>query len=133
MSAINRNQTGAGAGWLSHSEDSLCAFSRVRESSVWVQCLGPVSGSGCGEDFLFSGQVRPSAAAADRRTGPVLAPLRAAGPAAAHNKRHCCVHRWEARAGCVDASLPVDVSAAASVCSFTLRRSSRESPRLRKS
>jgi len=30
--------------------------------------------------------VRPSAAAAGRRAGPVLAPLRAAGPAAAHNK-----------------------------------------------
>jgi hypothetical protein len=38
------------------------------------------------EDFLFSRQVRPSAAAADRRSGPVLAPLRAAGPTAAHNK-----------------------------------------------
>jgi len=30
--------------------------------------------------------VRPSAAAAGRRAGPVLAPLRAASPAAAHNK-----------------------------------------------
>jgi hypothetical protein len=38
------------------------------------------------EDFLFSGQVRPSAAAAGRRAGPVLAPLRAADPAAAHSK-----------------------------------------------
>jgi hypothetical protein len=33
------------------------------------------------------GQVRPSAAAADRRAGPVLAALRAAGPAAAHNRK----------------------------------------------
>ena len=40
-----------------------------------------------GEDFLFTGQVRPSAAAADCRAGPVLAPLPAAGPAAAHTKR----------------------------------------------
>ena len=47
-----------------------------------VSCLVPV-----GEDFLFSGQVRPSAAAAGRRAGPVLAPLRAASPAAAHTKR----------------------------------------------
>ena len=39
------------------------------------------------EDFLFTGQVRPSAAAATRRAGPVLAPLRAADPAAAHTKR----------------------------------------------
>jgi hypothetical protein len=39
-----------------------------------------------GEDFPFSGQARPSAAAADRRAGPVLASLRAAGPAAAHKK-----------------------------------------------
>jgi hypothetical protein len=38
------------------------------------------------EKFPYSGQVRPSAAAAGRRAGPVLAPLRAAGPAAAHNK-----------------------------------------------
>ena len=38
------------------------------------------------EEFPFSGQVRPSAAAAGRRAGPVLAPLRAAGPAAAHSK-----------------------------------------------
>jgi hypothetical protein len=38
------------------------------------------------ENFLFSGQVRPSAAAATRRAGPVLAALRAAGPAAAHDK-----------------------------------------------
>jgi hypothetical protein len=45
--------------------------------------LGPCPG---GEDFLFLGQVRPSAAAAGRRAGPVLAPLRAAGPAAAHDK-----------------------------------------------
>ena len=46
--------------------------------------LGPKdSPSGRGrEDFLFSGQVRPSAAALPRRTGPVLAPLRAAGPPA---------------------------------------------------
>jgi hypothetical protein len=55
------------------------------------RCLVPVwfqmSGSRCGEDFPFSGQVRPSAAAAGRRAGPVLAPLRAAGPAAAHTKR----------------------------------------------
>ncbi|MBV9764547.1 MAG: hypothetical protein JOZ48_06850 [Acidobacteriaceae bacterium] len=39
-----------------------------------------------GDEFPSSGQVRPSAAAAGRRTGPVLAPLRAAGPAAAHTK-----------------------------------------------
>jgi hypothetical protein len=39
-----------------------------------------------GEEFPFSGQVRPSAAAAGRRAGPVLAPLRAAGPAAAQDK-----------------------------------------------
>jgi hypothetical protein len=51
---------------------------------VWFRLLCPASGSG--EDFLFSGQVRPSAAAADRRAGPVLASLRAAGPAAAHTK-----------------------------------------------
>jgi hypothetical protein len=36
------------------------------------------------EDFPFSHQVRPSAAATGRRAGPVLAPLRAADPAAAH-------------------------------------------------
>jgi hypothetical protein len=41
--------------------------------------------AGC-EDFLFSGQERPSAAAAGRRAGPVLAPLRAAGSAAAYTK-----------------------------------------------
>ncbi|MGH3686087.1 MAG: hypothetical protein ACRDSM_13725 [Pseudonocardiaceae bacterium] len=39
------------------------------------------------EEFPFSGQERPSAAAADRRAGPVLAPLRAAGPAAAHDEK----------------------------------------------
>jgi hypothetical protein len=39
------------------------------------------------ENFPYSGQVRPSAAAAGRRAGPVLAPLRAAGPAAAHTER----------------------------------------------
>jgi hypothetical protein len=32
------------------------------------------------------GQERPPAAAAGRRAGPVLAPLRAAGPAAAHTQ-----------------------------------------------
>jgi hypothetical protein len=41
----------------------------------------------CGEDFLFSGQERPSAAALARRAGPVLASLRAAGPAAAHSRK----------------------------------------------
>jgi hypothetical protein len=39
------------------------------------------------EDFLFSGSRRPSATALARRAGPVLAPLRAAGPPApAHDK-----------------------------------------------
>jgi len=38
------------------------------------------------EEFPFSGQVRPSAAALARRAGPVLAALRAAGPAAAHDE-----------------------------------------------
>ena len=70
-------------------------FACVRASAVWshltldmhlrasalTPCLVLVR-----EDFLFSGQVRPSAAAAGRRAGPVLAPLRAAGPAATHNK-----------------------------------------------
>jgi hypothetical protein len=42
--------------------------------------------AGC-EKFPFSCQVRPSAAAADRRAGPVLAPLRAADPAAAHSRK----------------------------------------------
>ena len=40
-----------------------------------------------GENFPSTGQVRPSAAAAGRRAGPVLAPLRAADPAAAHNRK----------------------------------------------
>jgi hypothetical protein len=40
----------------------------------------------CCENFPSSGQVRPSAAAAGRRAGPVLASLRAAGPVAAHDK-----------------------------------------------
>jgi hypothetical protein len=55
----------------------------VRSFSSLVQ----TSGSRRGEEFLFSGQVRPSAAAAGRRAGPVLAPLRAAGPAAAHSRK----------------------------------------------
>jgi hypothetical protein len=46
-----------------------------------------VSGSRSGDDFPFSGQERPSAAALARRAGPVLAPLRAAGPAAAHSRK----------------------------------------------
>ncbi|MCA1705316.1 MAG: hypothetical protein LC808_19480 [Actinobacteria bacterium] len=50
-----------------------------------ADCLGNLVA--VGEDFLFSGQVRPSAAAADRRAGPVLASLRAADPAAAHNTK----------------------------------------------
>jgi hypothetical protein len=41
-----------------------------------------------GENFPSYGQVRPSAAAAARRAGPVLAPLRAAGPPAARNTKH---------------------------------------------
>jgi hypothetical protein len=49
-------------------------------------CLVPLSGSVGREKFLFSGQERPSAAALARRAGPVLAPLRAAGPAAAHKE-----------------------------------------------
>jgi hypothetical protein len=50
---------------------------------------GPHSDRACAccEEFPFSGQVRPSAAALARRAGPVLAPLRAAGPPApAHDK-----------------------------------------------
>ncbi len=39
------------------------------------------------EKFPYSGQERPSAAALARRAGPVLAPLRAAGPAAAHSRK----------------------------------------------
>jgi hypothetical protein len=54
-------------------------------------CLVPERLTTClmtvGENFPSSRQVRPSAAAAGRRAGPVLAPLRAAGPAAAHTKR----------------------------------------------
>src|SRR2546423_15719151 len=40
-----------------------------------------------GENFPSTGTVRPSAAAGGRGAGPVLAPLRAAGPAAARTKR----------------------------------------------
>jgi hypothetical protein len=57
-----------------HNRPPTCEFTRHTRPRV------------AREDFLFFGQVRPSAAAADRRTGPVLAPLRAAGPAAAHSK-----------------------------------------------
>ncbi|MFL6149674.1 MAG: hypothetical protein ACJ72I_19660 [Pseudonocardiaceae bacterium] len=38
-----------------------------------------------GEDFPSSWSSGPSVAAAVRRAGPVLAPLRVVGPAAAHN------------------------------------------------
>jgi hypothetical protein len=52
--------------------------------SLYPARLGPARLGPVGEDFLLLGQVRP--AAAGRRTGPVLAPLRAAGPAAAQSK-----------------------------------------------
>jgi hypothetical protein len=59
--------------------------SRTASCRVLVWCLSGACLVPVGEDFPFSGQVRPSAAAAGRRAGPVLAPLRAAGPAAAHD------------------------------------------------
>jgi hypothetical protein len=57
-----------------HNRPPTCEFTRHTRPRV------------ARENFPFSGQVRPAAAAAGRRAGPVLAPLRAAGPAAARTK-----------------------------------------------